>query len=113
VKKASRVRVSRVIPRRRRRQTECAINPDKITKYLLNLDHPDGGPKARFFIGGGFSPDRPDELAAALKRHFLDNKPTKREPGKFGGEKVTMVRTVWIKDEGQTVYQLCTAYPID
>jgi hypothetical protein len=46
---------------------------EKITNYLLNLSHPDGGPKAQFFINGGFSGDRPELLALALLDHFRHN----------------------------------------
>lgn len=46
------------------------IPPAKITKYLLDLTSPDGGSKARFFIGVcGFSPDDPSSFAEVLARH--------------------------------------------
>jgi hypothetical protein len=31
------------------------IQENKITAYLLNLDHPKGGSKAKFFMGRGFT----------------------------------------------------------
>ena len=43
-----------------------AIPGDKIARYLLNLDHPQGRSKARFFLGFGFSGDRTTEFADAL-----------------------------------------------
>jgi len=33
--------------------TDCIIEDAKVRDYLLNLDHEDGGPKAKFFIAGG------------------------------------------------------------
>jgi hypothetical protein len=111
---------------RRYRRRACTVAPDKITKYLLDLDHIDGGPKARFFIGGGFSPDDPGALTEALKRHFRENRPTKRKPDSLGGERLVIdapmqvpdgrnpkVRSVWGIDEGETVARFLTAYPID
>lgn len=40
-------------------KSPARVSEDKIRKYLLNLDHPDGGPKARFFrdVLGIIEPD--------------------------------------------------------
>jgi|SRR5579859_5276855 len=44
---------------------EDAVAPDhKFTDYLLNLGHPLGGPKARFFLSIGWGLDRWRELQA-------------------------------------------------
>lgn len=104
----------------------CIVAPEKITKYLLNLDHPKGAAKAKFFIGGGFSPDEPKALTEALKQHFRENEPTERERDRFGGERLVidapmevpdgrrpMVRSVWGLDEGKMVPRLLTAHPKD
>jgi hypothetical protein len=109
-----------------RRRGGCIVAPEKIAKYLLDLGHRDGAAKAKFFIGGGFSPDEPEALAEALKRHFRENKPSERQSDRFGGERIVidapmevpdgrspMVRSVWGIDEDQTVPRLLTAYPID
>ncbi|HEX5246548.1 MAG TPA: hypothetical protein VFW41_05410 [Gaiellaceae bacterium] len=51
---------------------EEAVAPDhKFTDYLLNLEHPIGGAKARFFLSIGWSPDRWQEL----RDHFLAQLP--------------------------------------
>jgi len=42
------------------------VPPDKVLSYLLNADHPVGGPKARFFKQIGFDNDEPQRLASAL-----------------------------------------------
>ncbi len=106
--------------------TDPVIPPDKIVRYLLNPDHEDGGPKARFFIGGGFSLERPEESAEALRRHFVENPPTAKTPDRFGGQRITVeaamtvpdgrapiVLSVWAIDQGETVPRFITAYPAD
>jgi hypothetical protein len=98
----------------------------KIVNYLLDLSSEDGHPKAKFFMNGGFSRERPEELTQALQRHFLANPPTTKKPDNFGGVRITidaplpvpdgrapMVRTVWKLDEGETVPRFITAYPVD
>ncbi len=108
-----------------RRRGDCIVAPEKITEYLLNLDHPDGAAKAKFFIQGGFSPNEPEALAEALKRHFRENEPTERKMDNFGGERLVidapmrvpdgrkpMMRSVWGVEKGQRIPRLFTAYPI-
>ncbi len=43
----------------------------KLVDYLLNLDHPVGGWKAKFFLKHGFRGDDPEELASSLIRHAV------------------------------------------
>jgi hypothetical protein len=106
--------------------SDPVVPVEKVRDYLLNIDHVDGAPKAKFFIGGGFSPEKPDELARALRHHFLDNQPTTKTTDRFGGVRITIdapmpvpdgrapiVRSVWTIDEGETVPRLITAYPLD
>ncbi|WP_342587201.1 DUF6883 domain-containing protein [Methylobacterium terrae] len=38
----------------------------KLAPYLLNVDPPNGGPKARFFLAFGFDPAQPEVMADAL-----------------------------------------------
>lgn len=63
------------------------IDRRKLTQYLLDLNHPRGGSKAKFFVKHGFAPDDPQALADALLRH-----PT------ASGAALTIV-----EDEGDTV----------
>jgi len=46
---------------------------DKIIKYLMNLAHIEGGPKARFFIGHGYTVAdwwrRASDLLAHVQTH--------------------------------------------
>ena len=45
--------------------------PDgKLAGYLLALDHPDGGPKARFLASFGFLADNVNDLRLALFAHI-------------------------------------------
>jgi hypothetical protein len=59
---------------------ELAYVPEeKITAYLLEPAHPEGGDKAAFLISFGFRVAAPDELRDALLRHA-------REGGGRGNE---------------------------
>ncbi len=53
------------------------IDPRKASDYLLNLRHPDGGPKAAFFIRFGFVVDDPQALVEALLAHGRFNTVTR------------------------------------
>lgn len=44
------------------------IDPRKISDYLLNLEHPDGGSKAAQLIAAGFRRERPQELYIEILR---------------------------------------------
>lgn len=106
-----------------------AISDDKILKYLLNLDHPQGRSKARFLINRGFSFQNPHQLREALQRHPLTATLVQQIPHP-DGEKLTYkcvvaapdgtqpcLTTVWIKSlsgsagGGITSQRLVTAYP--
>lgn len=45
------------------------IAPAKITAYLLDPAHVDGGPKCAFLVSFGFSPRSPDDLRRAILVH--------------------------------------------
>ena len=47
----------------------AVIAPEKLSGYLLDPNHAEGGAKARFFLGFGFSAQRPEALATALLAH--------------------------------------------
>jgi len=103
---------------------ESAIVPKaKIVDYLLSLTHPAGKDKAQFFIAYGFSADKWEKLADALKEHASHYKVTKIDPSALGTHYVIegnlnaadgrtpFVRVVWFIDEGKDVPRLATAYP--
>src|SRR5450756_93699 len=49
----------------------ATIDPAKLHDYLLSATHPIGRFKARFFTALGFTPDRWEELAEALRLQHL------------------------------------------
>ncbi|MGX7703302.1 DUF6883 domain-containing protein [Methylobacterium sp. Gmos1] len=53
-------------------QPALEVPGSKLVHYLLNVDHPKGGPKARFFLAFGFDPARPEVMAEALILHATD-----------------------------------------
>lgn len=105
---------------------ENAYVPEaKIVKYLLNLEHKQGGKdKAAFFMRFGFTIEAWEVLAQALLAHAatyevastsekpdvinyaiegaLDT-PDKRQP---------LVRTVWALEQGSESPRFVTAYPL-
>lgn len=102
-----------------------AIDTLKISGYLLNLAHPSGGPKARYFISYGFDSSEPDLFAAALLAHpmrpssvpqqpkitsydvrFMFEGPIEAPSGLTG-----RVRSVWQVLPSDSVGRLITAYP--
>ncbi len=50
---------------------EPEIPKEKISDYLLCLEHPEGGSKARFFLSRGFSYEDWTELAEALRQQAV------------------------------------------
>jgi hypothetical protein len=103
--------------------TRGLVERDKVVKYLMNLRHPEGAGKARFFLRLGFKPDEWPVLAEALplvaregivslvvesvhgNKYIVDG--TLRGP--YG--RVAPVRTVWIREPGNERPRLVTAYP--
>lgn len=104
---------------------EQAVVPEtKLTQYLLNREHPQGGSKARFFLGLGFEREQPELLGQELVRSTLTSNMTETifEFGrKYAG--IGMVRsphdrwvrvwTVWVLRNGLPPPILVTAYPAE
>lgn len=59
---------------------------EKIVLYLLDLAHPDGGSKAKFFIARGFCLDDPKALADALLDHVAVNLVVSVRHGRYGAQ---------------------------
>ena len=96
----------------------------KLVGYLLDLDHPVGGPKARFFRRYGFAPDHPDHLAEALFEHVASVPFHVMEMDKstrlvFEGPLLSplgimpRLRSVWLSILEGSGARLLTAYPYD
>ncbi|MDP4022377.1 hypothetical protein Q8W71_07070 [Methylobacterium sp. NEAU 140] len=54
------------------------VEQAKVTRYLLNVAHAEGGSKAKYLLRFGFTPDDPQPLVVALVRHAIANFPTGR-----------------------------------
>ena len=99
------------------------IHPDKITKYLLDKEHVDGGDKADRFDGLGFRIEKWEELAQALRIHGADNEIVSSENTGYGVKyivdgwietpagKALYVRVIWQIDKGTEHPRLISAYP--
>lgn len=94
----------------------------KITGYLLDATHPDGGPKARFFLGHGFRAEDPETFRRALVEHAAVTEMTTmsgRGGTKFVGVgplrapngQLLSLMSVWALDDDQPPPRLVTAYP--
>jgi hypothetical protein len=100
------------------------IEREKITGYLLNPEHPEGGRKAEFFGRFGFERDNWQAFAAALRHHAGENDVARETRTVHGTSYVVegelrcpdgrrpRVRAVWIVDLGSETPRLVTAYPL-
>jgi hypothetical protein len=100
------------------------VDTAKVSGYLLNLSHPDGSGKARFFMRFGYDQAHPEELAADLQKHGQDHEVSGSAESEYGvrysvdGKLETrdgrsaLVRTVWIVERGSETPRLITAHPV-
>ncbi|MFN0174849.1 MAG: DUF6883 domain-containing protein [Saprospiraceae bacterium] len=100
---------------------ENAIAPlEKISGYLLNHDHSDGGSKARFFSQLGFDQQ---SLSTMLQIHISEHDFTEITTTKYGIKYAILgfadsplgirfhLKSIWIVPNNETIPQLVTAYP--
>jgi hypothetical protein len=100
------------------------VPPQKITAYLLDDTHPEGGDKARFFLSHGFSPLRPQELSNALLGHVRELEIANTRTNPYGttyavdgpiaapnGRK-PFIRSVWVRESTRPNPRLVSAYPV-
>ena len=99
------------------------VEKDKIVNYLLCLDHPDGGSKARFFQRFGFTMEAWSALAKALCRHGQENEVIIKMESPYGMRYIVeglletpkgrrpRIRTVWIVEKEEKAPRLITAHP--
>lgn len=96
----------------------------KLRDYLLNLGHRQGGPKAKFFLGRGFSESDWEGFADALCYHAKNNPVILTKTTLFGvnysldchlptpDNSKPCIRTVWeIRTEDERP-RLITAHPL-
>jgi hypothetical protein len=98
---------------------------DKITGYLLDVEHENGRGKALFFIHFGFSVAKWEELAQALIRHANEYEVVKQETTRFGtrfviegalptpSQRTPQIRVVWFIPKNEEQPRLATAYPLE
>lgn len=97
---------------------------EKIVKYLLDLNHEEGGPKAEFFMRFGFTLENWRALAEALVSHAHQHEVTDIDTSSPFGVKYIIVgrmvapdgrrpnvRVIWIILHGSSVPRLTSAYP--
>ncbi|MBL9130973.1 MAG: hypothetical protein JNG86_07230 [Verrucomicrobiaceae bacterium] len=98
------------------------VEQSKVTDYLLNRDHPEGGSKAKFFLNRGFTPLLWQEMAESLRQHGRTQPVTETTATRFGKKftvecqiktpdgKNPCILTAWII-EGSKPPRLVTAHP--
>ena len=106
------------------RLTNLYVNPQKISNYLLNVNHPDGGSKAKLLIGFGFDLNHVSVLENTIINQAMFNDVSKVIPSTFGEKylvegniktpsgKFLQVRTVWVKELKEETVKFITLYPI-
>lgn len=99
----------------------AVVSEEKVREYLLNPNHPVGGPKAVWFESLGYSLDRWEELAADLLQ-LARTADFVAKPSPFGvkyeaagdigrpDHRPGTVITVWIVEANNSP-RLVTAYP--
>jgi hypothetical protein len=103
---------------------QATVPEGKLVDYLLNVDHPAGQAKARFFLMLGFRREQPEPLRAALLGLAATAEMTETTTvfgRKFVGfgeirtpsGRVVEIVTVWFLSGGQPPPRLVTAYPAD
>ena len=100
----------------------AVVSEAKIRDYLLNANHPVGGPKAAWFATIGYTVDHWEDLADDLLRLARTAEDFVAKPSRFGGKyevsgrigrpgyRPADVMTVWIVEENG-LPRLITAYP--
>jgi hypothetical protein len=104
---------------------EAWVEEVKILRYLLSREHPEGGPKAKFFLGRGFTQADWEGMADALRHHAKNNLVVRKVTFPFG-IKYTLdcnlptpdksnpcIRTVWEVRPDDERPRLITAHPLD
>jgi hypothetical protein len=100
------------------------VEESKIISYLLNPNHDDGGPKAKFFLARGFSTQAWKAMRDSLISQGRDNGVTKVTQTPWGTKYQVdchcptpdgvnpCIRSVWEIKTDDTSPRLLTAYPV-
>lgn len=101
----------------------AVIEPEKLTEYLLNVDHRRGGTKARLLLRLGYSKDNWQQLEADIRRFHLEVDVEVIRETRYGiryeisaplqtpTNEQRIVRSVWQIDKGQSFPRLITLVP--
>ena len=103
--------------------SRATVAPNKLTEYLLSIEHKDGKAKAKFLMQFGFNPSKPEILKDALLLHVL-TRPVVVSKTSIHGEVTTVkceiespdgrnpcIQTVWIINHGETSPKFVTLIP--
>jgi len=106
------------------RAEEAVVPRNKVENYLLNLGHPDGGGKAKFFFLFGFRREEWSVLADALLRHAREHPVAEslsdadgvtyllEGPLETPSGRKPRLRSVWLIETGELAPRFITAYPL-
>lgn len=97
------------------------VDPEKLTGYCLNPEHPRGKHKARVFATLGFTAENAGELRAALLRAAANADAQPAASDQFGHRFVVefwiegprgagIVRSTWIVRRGETSPRLTSCF---
>jgi hypothetical protein len=104
--------------------SEAIIPRDKVENYLLDLAHPIGGGKARFFLYFGFRREEWEILVDAFRKHAQANRVVDsisdpdgvtylvEGPLETPSNRTPRVRTIWLIESGEIAPRFVTAYPL-
>lgn len=104
-------------------KAKAVVPEEKLTKYLLNEQHPEGGPKAVFLKRFGYTSSNRDELKRALLKLAHTGEVSQVKSTVFCTKYIIKgrletpdgrnpsVETVWKIDNGEEIPKLVTAYP--
>ncbi|HVU24750.1 MAG TPA: hypothetical protein VHE13_11555 [Opitutus sp.] len=100
------------------------VEEKKIVRYLLNLRHAEGGPKAKFFRARGFTEVDWEGMADALRHHARHNPVVRERQTEFAttysldctlptpDRTNPCIRTVWEVRPEDSRPRLITAHPL-
>lgn len=103
--------------------SDAWIPPEKLTRYLLCLTHPVGGPKAKFFRHYGFHEMNVHLLEEQLLLIARSEQVVEVAESPYGTkysvdgtvrtptQQVLTVRSIWIVEKGRNAPRFVTAFP--
>lgn len=101
----------------------AVIAPDKLTDYLLNVEHKRGGAKARLLVQFGYNSEDWQQLEADIRLYHLDaevdvvkytmygTRYEIRAPLKTPSGRTLTIKTIWQIDDGTDFPRLITLFP--